>query len=61
MGVQERDSSSVLLPPRVFEQKYGWKNEPQRGRLMAEGARKDDTITSTVTVIPGRLYYSADA
>jgi hypothetical protein len=32
--VQKRDGSSETLTPREFEQKYGFKNEPEKGRLL---------------------------
>jgi hypothetical protein len=34
MVVQKRDGSSETLPPHEFERKYGFKNEPDKVRLI---------------------------
>jgi hypothetical protein len=32
--VQKRDGTTETLTPAEFEQKYGWKNDPEKVRLM---------------------------
>ena len=36
MVVQKRDGTTETLTPGEFERKYGFKNEPERVRLVAE-------------------------